>query len=369
MQRFAQMLVKAFEERGLAHSLAVPLPRLSRLCGNYRHSGLTKWLGYLDKYLFFPRSLRKEIAVRQKEGPVVVHICDHSNAMYAREAAKLGASNLVTCHDLLAVRGALGEDTDCPATPSGVKLQKWILRSLDAAGHVVCDSSATRDDLQRLLPRRDGRRSSVVLIGLNHAYARLDPEQTRQRLIQARLGLSSEYIVHVGSNLARKNKPAVLEAAARAGDAFKGDIVFAGPRLSDEIRTRAAQLGLASRVREVPGPDNLLLEALYNGAHALVFPSRWEGFGWPIIEAQACGCPVICSNQSSLPEVAGDAALLCGPDDYAALGRALASLADPARRGALSEAGLVNVQRFDPSKMIDSYLALYRCLGAGPTSP
>lgn len=364
MQRFAQMLSDGFTRKGLQHSLLSPLPRGSRLLGEYRHSGVPKWLGYLDKYLLFPRTLRKAIAAEAKRGPVVVHVCDHSNAMYARAAAKTGAPHLVTCHDLLAVRGAFGEDTDCPATPSGVRLQKWILRSLEGAQHVACDSSATREDLQRLLPRRAPERSSVIPIGLNYPYRELSRAEADHRLTAAGLDPTMDYILHVGSNLARKNKPAVLAAAARAGNAFNGQIVFAGPAIPADLHELAAQLGLTGRLREVEGPDNDLLEALYNRARALVFPSRWEGFGWPIIEAQACGCPVICGNQSSLPEVAGSGAILCGPDDEVALGRAVAALADPAQRETLRAAGRANVTRFEPTRMIDAYLALYARLAS-----
>ncbi len=369
MERFTQMLTDAFDERDCTYSVQTPTARLSRAFGTYRHSGLPKWLGYVDKYLLFPRVLRQAISVQAKNSPVVVHICDHSNAMYAKTAAAAGAPQVVTCHDLLAVRGALGEDTDCPASPSGVKLQKWILRSLDAAQHVACDSAYTRDDLQRLLPRRPPGRSSVVPIGLNHPYRRLAPEETAARLNAAGFPPTADFILHVGSNLARKNKPAVLHAAAQAGAAFAGEIVFAGPPLTPELKQLAQQLGLTGRIREVLRPDNDLLEALYNAARALVFPSRWEGFGWPIIEAQACGCPVICGNQSSLPEVAGAAALLCAPDDYAALGHALASLAEPGRREALRAAGQTNLERFSPSLTTDLYLNLYRQLSATSLRP
>lgn len=362
MQRFAQMLTDAFDRSGHAYSLLAPTARLSRISKSYRHSGLPKWLGYADKYLLFPRSLRKTLSHLRNEGPVVAHICDHSNAMYATSAAAVGVPHVVTCHDLLAVRGALGEDTDCPASPSGEKLQKWILRSLDAAQHVACDSTYTQNDLQRLLPGRAPARSSVVPICLNHPYRRLAPAETSRRLAAMGFSQNADFILHVGSNLNRKNKPAVLHAAAKAGSAFTGEIVFAGPALTNELRRLAEELGLASRVREVLRPDNDGLETLYNAARGLIFPSRWEGFGWPIIEAQACGCPVICGNQSSLPEVAGDAALLCGPDDYPALGDALASLAKPGRREALRAAGLLNLDRFTPARTTDLYFNLYRQL-------
>src|SRR6185436_1491272 len=103
-------------------------------------------------------------------------------------------------------------------------------------------------------------------------------------------------------------------------------------------------------------------EALYSGATALVFPSRYEGFGWPIIEAQACGCPVICSNTGPMPEAAGDAGLLFSPDDEEGFAAAILRLTNPEERALWSEKSLRNAERFAPEKMIAGYLEVYRSL-------
>jgi glycosyltransferase involved in cell wall biosynthesis len=160
----------------------------------------------------------------------------------------------------------------------------------------------------------------------------------------------------------------VLGAVAAAGKKFGGGMVFAGPPLAPELRAMAERLGLGDRVREVVRPDNATLEALYAGARALVFPSRWEGFGWPIIEAQACGCPVVCGNGSALPEVAGAGAILCEADDHAALGRALVAAGDPAQREALVAAGRRNAARYSTEAMVAGYVALYSELAGGKIS-
>lgn len=129
-------------------------------------------------------------------------------------------------------------------------------------------------------------------------------------------------------------------------------MVFAGQPLSDDQKNLSQSLGVANRVIEVLQPDNLTLEVLYNGAHSLVFPSRFEGFGWPIVEAQACGCPVICSDRDPFPEVSGGAAVFCDADDPVAFGNAIVSLReDASRRGALVSCGLKNAARLSSIAM------------------
>jgi glycosyltransferase involved in cell wall biosynthesis len=141
-------------------------------------------------------------------------------------------------------------------------------------------------------------------------------------------------------------------------------MLFAGQKLTPELRALGEQLGLLERVVEVASPDNELLEALYSTALVLLYPSRFEGFGWPIIEAQACGCPVICSKGEPMSEVGGDAALTADVDDEPAMARALVRLTDPAERARWSEKSLRNAQRFRAEEMIARYIELYRSLGA-----
>jgi len=118
------------------------------------------------------------------------------------------------------------------------------------------------------------------------------------------------------------------------------------------------------RVVEVEEPDNELLEALYSSALVLLYPSRFEGFGWPIIEAQACGCPVICSDREPMSEVGGAAALTANVEDEAAMAGALLRMTDPAERALWSEESLRNAERFRTDEMIERYVELYRALGA-----
>ena len=359
MQRFGAMMLQGLAAEGVAVELIQPVP----VFGNFRAAGrfISKWLAYIDKYILFPFQLRKKLAA----GPAVVHICDHSNAVYVRQSRQ-AAPVVVTCHDLLAVRGALGEQTDCPASFTGKLLQRWILSGLRRADAVACSSQATAEDATRLGVGA-GRHPPVdlVLLALNYPYQKLPVKTARSRLEKIDgFDLNVPFVLHVGSNLRRKNRDAVLRIFSRVKEKWNGQLVFAGERLDAGLRTLARALNVEHRIRQIENPDNQLLEALYNSAIALLYPSRFEGFGWPVIEAQACGCPVICSTAGPLPEVAGQAGLFHPVDDEAGFAADLLRLTQPADRAEWSEKSLGNVERFSARKMVAQYLAIYRRLGA-----
>jgi glycosyltransferase involved in cell wall biosynthesis len=354
MRRYAELMLAGLLDAGHQVQLAQPRPFLNetRRPGN----GLWKWIGYVDKYLLSPRELR-----RAASSADVVHICDHSNSVYVPPRSPV--PYVVTCHDLLAVRGALGEQTDCPASFAGRRLQRWILRSLHRAAALACVSGATMRDARRLLLDYRGK-MVMAPNALNHSYRVLDPLTLRRRLAGLRgIGEPGSYVLNVGSNLRRKNREAAINALSRIASRWHGKIVFAGQGLTPDMRDLAMRLGVADRVVEVAGPSNELLEALYNGALALLFPSRFEGFGWPIIEAQACDCPVICSDCEPLPEVAGNAAIRCHSEDHQAFAEAILTLANQVEvRDNLKRLGRRNSERYDRSAMIASFVALYQQL-------
>ena len=358
MQRFATMMLRGLAAAGVSAELIQPQPFLGRIAvaGPF----VTKWLGYLDKFLFFPRQLRRKLAV----GFDLVHICDHSNAMYCAQVGQRPA--IVTCHDLLAVRGALGEETGCPASATGKYLQRWIVSGLRQASAVACASSATLRDAERVVGQSVGRPQFLLIPhGINYPYRKQSVDRAHTLLSRVK-GLDPDrpFALHVGSNLPMKNREGVLRIFALTKDEWNGQMLFAGQKLTPELRALGEQLGLLERVVEVARPDNELLEALYSTALVLLYPSRFEGFGWPIIEAQACGCPVICSKREPMSEVGGDAALTADVDDEPAMARALMRLTDPAERARWSEKSLINAERFRAEEMIARYIELYRSLGA-----
>lgn len=354
MQRFNTMMLRGLTSAGLQAELIQPESFFGSFFGN-DHGPIAKWFGYVDKYILFPFRLRKK---QRGLRPAVIHILDHSNAVYGGD----GSPVVVTCHDLLAVRGALGEQTDCPASFTGRILQRWILGGLRRADHVACVSRATAGDAERLIGKG---KISVVYLGLNYPYRNLDRETARAALAGVPgLDLDRPFVLHVGSNLRRKNREGALRIFALSQDRWNGQLVFAGDRLSAELLALAGELGITQRIVQVENPDNTTLETLYNTAIALLYPSRFEGFGWPIIEAQSCGCPVLCSTSGPLPEVAGAAGLYHQVEDERGFADDLLRLLQPGERQSWSEKSLRNAERFSTEKMIGQYIDIYRQLGA-----
>lgn len=363
MLRFAALLRTRWAARGGDVAVVAPEPiALTRWLGR-GGGGLAKWAGYFDKYVRFPGRLRRAVrtAAAEARDGLVVHVTDHSNALYLPAAVPVASPPwVVTCHDLLAVRGALGEDTDCPASALGRRLQAAIRRGLGRATAIACVSASTRADVERLVTATGSQPRPVIPLGLNHPYTAIAPAEARRRLaVFANGPWERPFVLHVGSNERRKNKAGVLRVFARLAADWPGHLVFAGPDLSPELRAQAAAAGLAARVFALRDPDNAQLEAAYSLAHALLFPSTGEGFGWPLIEAQACGCPVVCSDRTSLPEVGGDAARVHALADEAGMAESLRQLADPAVRAMAGARGRANLRRFDPAAMVDAYAALY----------
>jgi glycosyltransferase involved in cell wall biosynthesis len=325
--------------------------------------GAAKWLGYVDKYIVFTLELLGIVSrLREKYlgRKIVVHICDHSNAVYASKLRRWFPV-VVTCHDLLAVRGALGEDTDCPASGFGKLLQREILNGLKHATEVVCVSKATQADLIRLGGAEIARHSEVIPLALNYSYGAMSQDEAMDVLKHSGIELEYRgYVLHVGSAAKRKNREALLHSVARIKDTWPGRIVFAGEPLTATEREQAQSLGLGDRIREIPSPDNATLHALYGAAHGLIFMSTAEGFGWPILEAQVSECPVICSNRTSVPEIAGEGALVHEPQAYAAIAADIVRLQNPAFRASVVAAGLKNVRDYSSERMMRGYEDVYR---------
>jgi glycosyltransferase involved in cell wall biosynthesis len=135
-------------------------------------------------------------------------------------------------------------------------------------------------------------------------------------------------------------------------------LVTAGKPWTPRLRDLVQSSGLAGRIHEWTEVSNEELRALYSIAEALLFPSLAEGFGWPIVEAQVCGCPVVTSNRAPMTDVGGAGAVYIDPEDEAAGARTIAEALT--RRDALVKAGLLNAQRFSRTEMAVGYVDAYQ---------
>ena len=350
MKIWADALFRELVQRGIDVQLISPRP----VFGNFRRStgGLGKWFGYIDRFVIFPRVLR---AAATKAD--VVHLCDHGSAVYAPMVKNKPV--VVTCNDMHAVLGALGEVPDCPASFFGRLLQKWICYGLKRATRVACISRATYDDARRILKKHDNL--CVIMDALNYPFAPLASDEVDRRLMDIR-EIHGSFILHVGSSLTRKNREGVLRVFAKAAEGTDLQVVFAGEALNESLIQLANDLNVYERVIQVVKPPVEIIEALYNRAVALLFPSRFEGFGWPPIEAQACGCPVVGSDIAPLVEVLAHSAVLRPLEDESGMAQEIRRLAtDRKYREQLGQQGLENVlSRFQTSRMMSEYVSLYR---------
>lgn len=354
MLRFAELMRELLTTAGHEVRLLQPPPVLGTLTSS-AEEGLGKWLGYIDRFLLFRPRLRREAAWAD-----VVHICDHGNAMYA--AMLGGTPHVVTCHDLMAIASARGEIAENRTGWSGRVFQRWVLNGLRRAQHIVCVSDQTRAELLRvagLAPER----TRVVHNALNYPYRPMPAAEARARLQALAAAEPWPFLLHVGGNQWYKNRGGVVRIFAHlaALPTFqRHHLVMAGKPCPSDLREQVQHSGLAERIHEWTEVCNEDLRALYSTAEALLFPSLQEGFGWPIAEAQACGCPVITSSRSPMTEVGGDAAIYIDPEDEA--GAATIVVDAMTRRTALVQAGLQNVERFSGAQMVERYIDAYRAV-------
>lgn len=251
-----------------------------------------------------------------------------------------GAGAVPTVHDL-----AFAAMPEVVADGTLAGLRERLPETLQRATRLIAVSDATAADLERLLGV-SRRRVHTVHEGLDPRFAAVAGGSTRPspRVLPGR------YLLFVSTLEPRKNVVGVLRAFRRLAEGgYPGSLVLVGRWgwRTEPIRAELESSPVAARVVQLDYVERAELPELYRRADALLFPSWLEGFGLPLLEAMACGAPVVTSDRSSMPEVAGDAALLVNPADPGQIADAVAELlSDPERRGRLVTAGRRRVARF-----------------------
>jgi len=275
------------------------------------------------------------------------------------------ARTLVTVHDLSFMRRP-----EC--TPSALRsyLNKVVPRSVRRADRVLADSQSTRRDLMELLGA-PGDKIQVIYGGVEERFQPVRDQETLAQ-VRARYRLPEHFILGLGTLEPRKNFERLIIAYARLMGRWPGaersvdlphKLVIAGRRgwLYEEIFTQVRQLGLHNDIIFAGFIADEDLPALYTLADCFAYPSLYEGFGLPPLEAMACGTPVVVSNVASLPEVVGDAGLLVDPEDVEDIARALGRvLTDEGLRRRMIERGLARAREFTWERAARLLLAEYK---------
>lgn len=270
----------------------------------------------------------------------VMRGCDIQHSSYYRLPGGKGPATVVTVYDFIYERYRSG------AARQVHSLQKR--HAVTRADAVICISENTRNDLLNRWPGIDPAKVVTVPLAVDHGSWFPD----------AAAGPAAGMVLFVGQRGGYKRFDLAVSALAALPGLTLGIV---GPPLTPAERADL-EARLPGRHQSFADIDNAGLRRLYSTAHALLFPSDYEGFGLPLLEAMACGCPVVAAHQSCLPEVGGDAVLWAREQRAGDYAEALARLADPAARSAATAAGLARAAGFTWASTVAQTIAVYRQL-------
>jgi glycosyltransferase involved in cell wall biosynthesis len=354
MRLFSDLLSSGLT--ALGHDVRLVKPK-ARLAG-FRSGGkeFKKWSKYVDQFALFPFELRTV-----KKWADIVHICDHSNAPHVNHLK--GVPCVVTCHDAIGIKRAFGLYQEIKARWTGKILQRWTAQSLRQADRIACVSQTVEREIQETL-NIEKTKLCVVYNGLNYPYAPMAEALTKKKLGDLGVPLDRPYILHVGHDSWRKNRMTVIKIFAelrKMHHPFARHLLLVGAPLSGETQKYLEIQGLTNSVQALDHANSEDLCALYSRAALFLFPSLLEGFGWPVIEAQASGCLVATSDRDPMREVSGQGAIHINPEDAIGSARVIASRLET-EQDTLRKLGLENVERFSGRHMVKQYARLYESM-------
>ncbi len=320
---------------------------------------------------FSYRLLHHPVALRIARRPGALLHVDHQLLAYLL-APPVRAPTVVTCHDVVTFLPEYDDPSYVSRDRPVQSLYYSLLRrGLVRADRIVADSQHTRADLIRL--GYDPRRIDVVPNGVSHDRYR-PRSRPECRLVARKYGITADQLIvlHVGTEAPRKNIARLFEAIALVSKKRRAILVKVGqPREPQRsaLRRLAASLGISESVIFLDWVDESDLPFLYGAADVFAFPSLYEGFGIPPLEAMACGVPVVVARATSLPEVVGDAGVYIDPADPSGIADAIERvIVDPRLREDLVARGLQQAQRFTWTRTAAGLIETYRrALASAPS--
>ncbi len=235
--------------------------------------------------------------------------------------------------------------------------RKWLYSGIPFAKHVMTDSEYSKKDVLKL-HRNVGNRTSVISLAASGNFRPVDSAESRKKL---GLDPDTRYILHLGVDKWRKNVAGAIRALELLRSRLPDTKLIRVGRNSESTLRMIADLGLRDSVRSMQGISQEELVLLYNASDLLLFSSYYEGFGLPVLEAMACGLPVVCSNRTSLPEIAEGAAELVDPDNISQMANVMENvLTSQSIRQQLSNLGMTRAKEFSWNKTAEAVANVYR---------
>lgn len=359
------MLANGMQIKGHQTEVWKPSPRFYNLPFP---GSLKKWLGYIDQFIIFPFEVKRRL--KKKDSSIFV-FTDNALGMWVPMVAH--KAHVIHCHDFLALHSAMGKITENKVSWTGRKYQNLIKKGLVKGMNFISVSHKTRDDLHKMLVA-EPKVSEVVYNGLNKIYKPMDSVALRVELTKEfNIEMNNGFLMHLGGNLWYKNRKGVVEIyiAWRKLTGLELPLILIGEKVSDDIDALILNSGYKEDIHVLSGLNDHSVHRFYACASLFLFPSLEEGFGWPIAEAMACGCPVMTTNEAPMNEVGAVAAYYI-PRRPVVEAKAeewslnAASLVERVLQLPVADyqnkknEGLQNVRRFDLETNLDKMEAIYQ---------
>ncbi|HVZ71749.1 MAG TPA: glycosyltransferase family 1 protein [Polyangia bacterium] len=302
----------------------------------------------IGRFAVYPRLVRNL-------GDGVIHIVDHGQG-YLLDAVD-ARRTVVTCHDVILLALAHGRIGSAEVPPFALQILRLSLEQMKRAAAIIADSHQTKRDLVELVGV-PADRVRVIAPGLNQPFA---PDAERGAAFRRTYKLGDgPLLLHIGRTFYKNIVGVIRVLHLLRQQGIPARLVRTGKPLAGVERALMERLGVIDAVVELGGVPDEKVPALYNAVDLLVFPSLYEGFGWPPLEAMASGTPVVCSRAGSLDDVVGDAALTADPEDAEALAWHAASVLTDARlREAMIARGLAHAAKYTWSRTAEELVSVY----------